>query len=255
MPGKIIAANWKMNKTAKECYDFFKQFKPLLPSADAERIILICPAFTTLYAASRAATGTSIKICSQDIYCEEKGPYTGEISAAMLKEQDVMFAIVGHSERRYVIGEDNIIINKKLLACLKNDIVPILCVGERIDEKEKGIAKKVIGEQLKECLSGVSNDQIRKVVIAYEPVWAISKGDGKGETASPEYAQEMHKFIRNTITTMYDRQNSRIVYILYGGSVNRNNAASFAAKSDINGFLVGGASLDPIHFADIIKLS
>ncbi|MBS3109821.1 triose-phosphate isomerase [Candidatus Woesearchaeota archaeon] len=260
MTDMIIAANWKMNKTAKETYVFFKDFKRIMKEKEGsgagerpikkrrEKKIIVFPPFTSLYAAQRAAAGTKIMIGAQDMHFQPKGAFTGEISAEMLAEFDAKFCLAGHSERRHILEEDNATINRKVAAALENRMMPVLCVGETLDEREKGMAKRVVGTQLREGLKGVDGKKVPKVILAYEPVWAI----GTGKNATPEEANEMHNFIRNALLAAYGRQVSRMSIIIYGGSVNRDNCALLSAQREINGFLVGGASLDPEHFADII---
>ncbi len=253
---RIIAANWKMNKTAGETREFFVKLRKLLSAPGKrlgkslkDRIIVICPPFTAMAAARKGMRGLRARLGSQDIYFEKNGAYTGEISAEMLAEFGTEFVIVGHSERRKYFRESNRLVNKKLLAVLENGMVPILCVGETGLQRKKGIQEKVVGRQLKECLEGVSHGLMQKVVIAYEPLWAI----GTGKNASPEEAAEMHAMIRGVIEGIFGKPVAKKVFILYGGSVNKDNAAGLSAMKGINGFLIGGASLDAKHFVDIIK--
>ncbi len=249
----IVIANWKMNSTARDANSFFRSFIPRLAEIQglASKRIVVCPPFTALHACHRAISSTRLQLGAQDMYFEDKGAFTGEISAEMLKESGVKFVLAGHSERRHILGETDETINKKVLAILKNSMVPVLCVGEKLEEREKGLAKKIVGDQLKGCLKGITNDSLPKVIVAYEPVWAI----GTGKNATSNEAEEMHSFIRNSLVKMFSKQSGNKVYILYGGSVNRGNAAEFSKMPNINGLLVGGASLDAGHFAEIISLA
>lgn len=262
MKGKLIVANWKMNKTGKDAYVFFRKLRQRIDEMKGEieasgKKIIVCPAFTALYAAARVVENMpekenmSIKLGAQDVYFEKDGAFTGEISAGMLKEFGVEFVIVGHSERRHILGESHEMINRKLLAALKNKLVPVFCVGEKLEEREKGIAKNVIGSQLKEGLKNVSMREMPKVIIAYEPVWAI----GTGKNAPAGEAEEIHRYIRNFIGNLYSKQVARMVYILYGGSITKENVVELAKEKDVDGLLVGGASLDAENFAEIIRLS
>ena len=240
MAKKLIAANWKMNKTSEETQKYLKEFLNLVQ--DVEDVeILICPPFTSLWIARGMLKGTNIKLGAQNCFYEEKGAFTGEISLNMLKEFEVSYVIVGHSERRWIFGETDELINKKVIACLEKGIRPILCVGEKIEEREAGMTLKVVESQLKLGLSGL-DDVADKIDIAYEPVWAI----GTGNPATPEDAQLVHRFIKELLGN---------VRVLYGGSVNSKNAKEFLSMQDVDGLLVGSASLDPVSFAQIVKAS
>ncbi len=241
----LIVANWKMNKTTKECLEFLSEIK--LKSRKVE--VVICPPFTLLQTLSKKLKTKKIAIGAQNMYYKKEGAFTGEISPAMLAEFNVKYVILGHSERRNVFGENNELINKKVLSAIENNIVPILCVGEKKEEREAKDTKKVIEYQLQSCLKSVEKEKMAKVVIAYEPVWAI----GTGENATPEQAEEVHDFIRHVLLGLYDEKAGEQIRILYGGSVNEENAKGFLDKKTVNGLLVGGKSLDAKSFLAIIN--
>ena len=244
----IVAGNWKMNKTTKETENFFTEFKPLV--ADVKNVeIVIGDPFTALETATRETKGTNIKIAAENMNANDSGAYTGEISPLMLKDLGVEYVILGHSERREYYGETDSIINEKVKAALKHGLKPILCVGEKLEERENGTTEAVVKEQTVGGLKDVSASDMSNVVIAYEPVWAI----GTGKTASPEQAQEVHAFIRNLLTELYSVEVSENVTIQYGGSMNDANASELIAQKDIDGGLVGGASLIPEKFTIIAK--
>ncbi|WP_029551859.1 triose-phosphate isomerase [Thermocrinis jamiesonii] len=238
---KLIVANWKMNKTPKETKEYLETFLRLIEGVDDNVEILICPPFTSLCIAWDILKGSKVKLGAQNCHYEQKGAFTGEISLDMLKELGVSYVIVGHSERRWIFGETDELINKKVIACLEKGIRPILCVGEKMEEREAGMTLKVIESQLKLALSGL-DEVSERIDIAYEPVWAI----GSGNPATPEDAQLVHSFIKELLGK---------VRVLYGGSVNPQNAGEFLSMPDVDGLLVGGASLDPSSFAQIVKVS
>jgi triosephosphate isomerase len=249
MRKKIIAANWKMNQTIAETESFLSDFR--LEVEDVSGVdIVIAPPFTALAKLSELLGGSQkIRTAAQNMYFERSGAFTGEISAAMLRELYVKYVILGHSERRMIFGETDAIINKKVLAALENELKPILCVGETLEERESGKEKEIIATQLRGSLANVSSEQLLEVVIAYEPVWAI----GTGKTATTEQAQECHAHVREVLADLTDAATADKVRIQYGGSVKPNNAAELLAQPDIDGALVGGASLDPRSFAEIVK--
>ena len=244
----IVAGNWKMNKTTKETEKFFTEFKPLVAGVKNVEIV-IGASFTALETATRETKGTNIKIAAENMNANDSGAYTGEISPLMLKDLGVEYVILGHSERREYYGETDSIINEKVKAALKHGLKPILCVGEKLEERENGTTEAVVKEQTVGGLKDVSASDMSNVVIAYEPVWAI----GTGKTASPEQAQEVHAFIRNLLTELYSVEVSENVTIQYGGSMNDANASELIAQKDIDGGLVGGASLIPEKFTIIAK--
>jgi len=239
----IIAGNWKMNKTIGESISLVKKLKGLVKGID-DREIVVCPAFTALSAVSAELKGSNIKVGAQNMHFENSGAFTGEISPLMLKEL-VSYVIIGHSERRHVFGEDDALINKKVKAAISNGLKPILCVGETLEKREKGNMEKVVNSQLSKGLEGVKDN----IVIAYEPVWAI----GTGKTATPQQAEDAHLFIRNLLKSIYDDKVSDGTSILYGGSVKPSNIKDLISCDNIDGVLVGGASLDAKSFSDIVK--
>lgn len=243
---KLIAANWKMNKTPSQTKEYLDAFLPLVKGIE-DREILICPPFTSLCVASDMLKGTKVKLGAQNVHYEEKGAFTGEVSIDMLKELDVSYVIVGHSERRWVFGESDEMINRKLIACLEKGVRPILCIGERIEDREAGLTFKVVETQLRFALSGMEM-YANMLDIAYEPVWAI----GSGNPATPEDAQHVHSFIKDLVSKM-SANSSTGVRVLYGGSVNPSNAKEFMRMPHVDGLLVGGASLDPESFYKVIN--
>jgi len=244
----IIAGNWKMNKTAAEGKEFVEAFKPLVADIDSVEIV-VCPVFTALNAVVKAAAGSNVKVGAQNIHWAENGAYTGEISAEMLKETGVDYVIIGHSERRQYFAETDETVNKRLKAALAVGLTPMVCIGELLEERESGKTESVMDTQLKGGLAGLSNDQMEEVVIAYEPVWAI----GTGKTATPEMAEETHAYIRKVLTDMFGSDTAEKIRIQYGGSMKAANSAELIAQPDIDGGLVGGASLEPDSFAELIK--
>jgi triosephosphate isomerase len=249
MKSYLIAGNWKMNLTAKEAKKFASDLAVNIKNTAKGIEVMIAPPFTALESVREALKGSIIKLGAQNVNENEKGAFTGEISCAMLLDLGVEYVIIGHSERRHIYKESNELINKKVLTALKNSLKPILCVGELIEEKESGRTNEIVKEQLIKGLKDVSPDNIGKIVIAYEPVWAI----GTGKVATPEIAEEVHLFIRNTLTGLYDKNISDSMIIQYGGSVNDENAAGLMAKDNINGALVGGASLKLDSFIKIVN--
>ena len=244
----IVAGNWKMNKTTKEAAQFFAEFKPLVADVKNAEIVIGAP-FTAWETATRETAGTNIKIAAENMNANDSGAYTGEISPSMLKDLGVEYVILGHSERREYYGECDKIVNEKVKAALKHGLKPILCVGEKLEERENGTTEAVVKEQTIGGLKDISAEDMANVVIAYEPVWAI----GTGKTATPEQAQEVHAFIRNLLTELFGTQIAENVTIQYGGSMNDANAAELIAQKDIDGGLVGGASLIPEKFTIIVK--
>lgn len=243
----LIAGNWKMNKTPSETKAFAETFRALVPKAKWCDIALCVP-FVDLPAAARAFRDCRVAVGAQDIYFEPSGAFTGEISADMLNDLNVRYVIVGHSERRQYFGETDAIVNRKLRVALNAGINPILCVGETLAQREMGVTMELIGMQVKSALAGVPVEQLRRCVIAYEPLWAI----GTGKTATGEQAAEVCKFIRTTIRKLYDARLARGVTIQYGGSMNPSNAAELLSYEDIDGGLIGGASLDPEKLIAIV---
>ncbi|HIH42685.1 TPA: triose-phosphate isomerase [Candidatus Woesearchaeota archaeon] len=236
----LIAGNWKMNKTNSEAVELVKRLKVLVKSIKANDCeIVVCPPFTALSDVAKELKGTNIYLGAQNLHFEDSGAFTGEVSAQMLKEIGCKYVIIGHSERRQLFGETNAAVNKKIFAALKQGLKPIVCVGETLSERERDKTKDVIKKQITESLANVD---VNKIVLAYEPIWAI----GTGKTATPEQAQEVHAFIRSLIKSESTR-------ILYGGSVKPDNIKELMKQKDIDGTLVGGASLDAESFAKIVK--
>jgi len=242
----LIAGNWKMHKTVPEAVSLVRELKELLKDVK-DRDVLVCPPFTALYPVREELKGSSIYLGAQNMFYEEEGAYTGEISPLMLKDLNCSFVIIGHSERRRIFKEDDELINKKVLSAVRHKITPILCVGETLEERESGETEKVVERQLKRGLRGISEDD--EFVIAYEPVWAI----GTGKSATPQMAQEVHLFIRGVLGELFSKEKAFQVRILYGGSVKPENAKSLLEMEDIDGALVGGASLKADSFSKIVK--
>lgn len=246
----IIAGNWKMNKTIGEAVDLVKSLKDKVADVtDVE--IVVAPPFTALSAVAEAIKGTNIKLSAQDMYWEKSGAFTGEISPLMLKDVGCQYVIIGHSERRQFFAETNETVNKKVKSAHEHSLIPIMCVGEKLEEREKGITKEVVKDHVVNGLAGLTDEQMLSTVIAYEPVWAI----GTGKTATPEQAQEVHEYIRSLIADIYSSSIADSVIIQYGGSVKPDNIAQLMAKKDIDGGLIGGASLDADSFAKIVKFN
>jgi len=244
----LIVANWKMNKTVSEALEFVKNLKANVKSI-TDRDIVICAPFTSLASINELLENTNIYLGAQNLFWEEKGAYTGEISPVMLVDVGCKYVIIGHSERRQYFGEMDETVNKKLLAALKYGLIPIVCVGETLEQREKNITNKIIEKQVKIGLSNLSNEQAQNVVIAYEPVWAI----GTGKTATPQQAQEVQEFIRKLYAEMYGKNISEKIRILYGGSIKPDNFSELMKLPDIDGGLIGGASLNVDSFIKLIK--
>ncbi|MBT3463929.1 triose-phosphate isomerase [archaeon] len=247
MRKKFIAGNWKMNKTVDEAKEYASNFKELISEINNIDIVLCAP-FTLLPELKNSTQGTNIKLAAQNMYFEDSGAYTGEISPLMIKEF-CDYVVVGHSERRKYFNETNSILNKKIKKALVHNIKIIFCCGETLEENESEQTQKVIQKQITEGLSDISKEDLNQMVIAYEPVWAI----GTGKTATPELAEDVHSFIRNLISELYDEETSQNLRIIYGGSVKPENIEGLIIKENIDGALPGGASLDPIKFSEIIK--
>ena len=243
----IIAGNWKMNKTASETKAFAEEFKALLPKTKWCDVVLCVPA-VDVPAAVRAFKDSRVAVGAQNVHFEPSGAFTGEIAADMLADLDVRYVIIGHSERRQYYGETDITVNKQVHAALAAGLNPIICVGESLEQREMGVTMELIALQLKSALSGVPAEQVRKCVIAYEPIWAI----GTGKTATGDQAAEVCTFIRATIRGLYGARIARGVTIQYGGSMNPKNAAELLSHEDIDGGLIGGASLKPDQLMEII---
>lgn len=242
-----LAGNWKMNKTRQESVDTAREIAGGM--GDTDRKVMIAPPFTALADLSKELEGTSILLGAQNMSSEEEGAHTGEVSVHMLKECGVQVVILGHSERRLVYGESDEFINKKVHLALDKGLEVILCLGETLEQREADVAKKVVEEQMRGSLAGIEEKKLKEVVIAYEPVWAI----GTGKTATPEDADAMHAAIRRLLKEMYSESAAENMIIQYGGSVKPKNIDSLMAKENIDGALVGGASLTAENFLPIIR--
>ena len=247
MRKKVIAGNWKMNMLPNEAIKFIEDFAPLVK--DTQNEVILCVPYTDLFYALLNVQETNIKIGAQNMHFEEKGAYTGEISAQMLKSINVEYVIIGHSERRQYFNETDETVNKKIKAAFENGLKPIVCVGETLEEREAGKTIEIITNQTQKALEGLTNDQVASIIIAYEPIWAI----GTGKTATSEDAENSIKAIRDKICQIYGQNVSERVIIQYGGSVKSSNAKELFEMPDIDGGLVGGASLKPDEFAKIVN--
>ena len=244
----LIAGNWKMNKTATEGAELAKAVAAAVGIEPAVQVVL-CPPFTALGAAVAAVEGTHLAVGAQNMHDKANGAFTGEISAAMLRDLHVSYVILGHSERRSLFGEDDAFINRKVNAALAASLKPILCVGELLAEREAGTTNAVVQRQIELGLAGVPAAKAEQVVIAYEPVWAI----GTGKTATPAMAQEVHAFIRSLLVAQFGAETAARVRILYGGSMKPDNADALLAEHDIDGGLIGGAALEAKSFVDLVR--
>ncbi len=247
MRKKVIAGNWKMNKLPNEAIEFISELAPLVKNSENE--VVLCVPYTDLFYSLLHTQDTNIKIGAQNMHYEEKGAYTGEVSGEMLKSIGVEYVIIGHSERRAYYGETDETVNKKLKKAHSLGLKPIVCVGESLNQRENGEAKEVVTTQTRLALEGLKNDEVEKTIIAYEPIWAI----GTGKTATKEDANETIKWIREEIEKIYGKDVAEHVIIQYGGSVKSGNAKDLFEMSDIDGGLVGGASLEAQEFAKIVN--
>ena len=247
MRRKVIAGNWKMNMLPDAAIRFIDEITPMVK--DTENEVVLCVPYTDLFYALLAAQNTNIKIGAQNMHWEESGAYTGEVSGKMLKAIGVEYVIIGHSERRQYFAETDETVNKKLKAAFANNLKPIVCVGETLEQREAGMANDIITSQTEKALDGLTEEQVANTIIAYEPIWAI----GTGKTATSEDANNAIKAIRNKISNLYGQNVSERVIIQYGGSVKSTNAQELFSMSDIDGGLVGGASLKVDEFAKIVN--
>ncbi|MHC4288686.1 MAG: triose-phosphate isomerase [Planctomycetota bacterium] len=244
----FIAGNWKMNTDSASAVALAAGLAKELGSVDTVDMA-VCPPFVYLQSVAAALSASNIALGSQNVYFEEKGAFTGEISCQMLKDSCCTYAIIGHSERRHVMGETDELINKKVSAAIVSGLLPILCVGELLEERQGGTTNEVVAAQVKNGLAGIDTESVQAVTIAYEPVWAI----GTGLTATPEQAQEVHAMIRGLLAEMYGDEIAQTLRIQYGGSAKPGNTAELMAQPDVDGLLVGGASLKVEDFAAMIK--
>ena len=247
MRKKVIAGNWKMNMLPNEAIDFIDKLAPLVK--DTENEVILCVPYTDLFYTLLTAQGTNIKIGAQNMHFEEKGAYTGEVSGKMLKAINVEYVIIGHSERRQYFNETDETVNKKIKAAFANELKPIVCVGETLEQREEGKTAEIITKQTELALEGLTKEQVENTIIAYEPIWAI----GTGKTATSEDANNSIKEIRNKIAQIYGQEIASRVIIQYGGSVKSTNAKELFSMSDIDGGLVGGASLKAEEFSKIVQ--
>ena len=247
MRKKVIAGNWKMNMLPDETIRFLDELTPLVRDAESE--VILCVPYTDLFYALLTAQNTNIKIGAQNMHWEESGAYTGEVSGQMLKSIGVDYVIIGHSERRQYFAETDETVNKKIKSAFKYELKPIVCVGETLEQREAGEEKKIVTKQIELALEGLTDEQVENTIIAYEPIWAI----GTGKTATSEDANDMVKDIREKISNIYGQMVANRVIIQYGGSVKASNAKELFSMSDIDGGLVGGASLKSDEFAKIVN--
>jgi triosephosphate isomerase len=244
----LIAGNWKMYKTSAEAVDFVKKFLTLV-SGVADRDVMIAPAFTALEALAAALKGTEVGLGAQDVFWEAEGAFTGQVSPPMLTAAGCRYVIIGHSERRQFFGETDDTVNRKIRAALKSGLIPVMCVGESEKQREAGQTFSILDKQVKDGLRSFVSDELGSLVIAYEPVWAI----GTGKTATAAQAEETHAYIRSLIKGLFGADVAALMRVLYGGSVKPENASELMAMADIDGALVGGASLNPDSFSKIVK--
>ena len=247
MRRKVIAGNWKMNMLPNEAIEYIQAFEPLVKNSKAE--VILCVPYTDLFYCLMNVQGTNIKIGAQNMHFEEKGAYTGEVSGKMLKSIGVEYVIIGHSERRQMFNETDESVNKKIKSAFENELKPIVCVGETLEQRERGETEGIITSQTRNALDGLTKEQVQSTIIAYEPIWAI----GTGKTATSEDANNSIKSIREEIKKLYGEDVSNEVIIQYGGSVKSSNARELFTTSDIDGGLVGGASLKPDEFSKIVN--
>ena len=247
MRKKVIAGNWKMNMLPNEAMAFIESISPLVKDTKDE--VILCVPYTDLFYSLLTAQGTNIKIGAQNMHWEEKGAYTGEVSGKMLKSIGIEYVIIGHSERRQYFAETDETVNKKIKAAFENELKPIVCVGESLEQKENGQTDEIITSQTQKALEGLTKEQVKNTIIAYEPIWAI----GTGKTATSEDANNSIKSIRNKISEIYGSDVAEEVIIQYGGSVKPSNAKELFETSDIDGALIGGASLKVEDFAKIVQ--
>lgn len=246
----FVAGNWKMNTDSRTSVELVECIASCSVEVSSQHVtVAVCPPFVYLQSVAKALSSSNIAVGAQDVYFEANGAFTGEISASMLKDVGCSYCLCGHSERRHVIGETDELINKKVATAVSGGLLPILCVGELLEEREASQTNEVVTRHVKEGLAGLSAEKLQAVTIAYEPVWAI----GTGLTATPDQAQEVHDFIRKLLGQMYDEKTAEEIRILYGGSVKPNNAAELMGQKDIDGVLVGGASLKADDFLAIIQ--
>ena len=248
MRRKVIAGNWKMNNDLSESQSLISKLVSGLSNEKVNCDVIVCPPYTSLSEANSLLKNSNIKLGAQNMYFEENGAFTGEISASMLKSTGCEYVILGHSERRTIFGETDQVINKKIKKALQSGLLPIFCVGETLQERESGVTNDIIKRQVTEGLKDITSTEMQKIIIAYEPVWAI----GTGKTASPEQAEDVHAFIRGLVKSLYSNDIAEGLVIQYGGSVKPDNAKVLLSQKDIDGALVGGACLKSESFIGIV---
>ncbi|MBR5623629.1 triose-phosphate isomerase [bacterium] len=244
----VIAGNWKMNKTVAEAVALASEIKEKVAGVENVKII-VCPVFTAVKSVADVLKGSNVKVGAQDMYWETSGAYTGEVSGEMLLEAGAEYVIIGHSERRQYFGETNETVNKKLKKALSIGLKPIVCIGETLADRESGNTEAVVEKQVREGFVGLTTEEMKGTIIAYEPVWAI----GTGKTATAEQAEAVHAFVRNLISQLWDKETAESVVIQYGGSMKPENVASLLAQPDIDGGLIGGAALKADSFEKLVK--
>jgi triosephosphate isomerase len=246
----LIAGNWKMFKTVHDATVYAKELRSLVRDMQDVRVV-IAPPFTAIHAVSESTRNSSVGVSAQNMFWEREGAFTGEVSAAMIKEAGAEFVIIGHSERRTLFGETDTTVNRKLMAALAASLTPIVCIGETLDQRERNETMAVLDQQIRAGLDGLSGDQVASIVIAYEPVWAI----GTGRNATPDQAGEAHSHIRSRLRQWFGAPAAEACLVIYGGSVKPDNIQALIAQPDVDGALVGGASLDARVFYDIVVKS
>jgi triosephosphate isomerase (TIM) len=246
----FIAGNWKMHKTVADAVKYVKEFRAMVKDIDDVEIV-VAPTFTALHAAAEAARNSNVGISAQNVYWEREGAFTGEVSGAMVREAGAEYAIIGHSERRTYFGETDATVNRRTVAAFAASLTPIVCIGETLDQRERNETFDVLDRQIKEGLAGITGEQLGQLVIAYEPVWAI----GTGRNATPAQAAEAHGHIRKRLRQWFGVEGADACHIIYGGSVKPDNIRDLVSQPDVDGALVGGASLEVKSFFDIVSLS
>ncbi len=244
----VIGGNWKMNKVVGEAVETSKKIVDLVKDVSDNAEVFIAPPFTALDAVGKVIKGSNIGLGAQDLFWEDEGAFTGEVSPSMLEDIGCSYVIAGHSERRQYFKESNDEVNKKVMAILRHNLTPVMCIGEKLEEREEGKTFDVVRDHISNGLAGISSDEVKKLAIAYEPVWAI----GTGKTATPQQAEEVHSYIRYLLLDMYDSETADAVRIIYGGSVKPDNISDLMEEDNIDGGLIGGASLDPESFSKIV---
>ena len=246
----FVAGNWKMFKTVAEAVKFIKEFRAMVKDVEGVEIV-VAPTFTALHAAAEAARNSNVGISGQDLYWEREGAFTGEVSGAMVREAGAEYVIIGHSERRTLFGETDPHVNRKVVAAFANSLTPIVCIGETLDQRERNETFSVLDRQIKQGLDGLTGEQLGQLVVAYEPVWAI----GTGRNATPSQAAEVHSHIRSRLRQWFGQEAAELCHVIYGGSVKPDNIGDLISQPDVDGALVGGASLDVKSFFEIVSRS